>query len=150
MIISKARLTRFLRSCPQSHHAYRILNQRRIPMAKRKARRSAPRRRAASYSRSSPRRRSRRNTLNASTKKKLAGLGMAAGVATVAAPVAISAIKSRSIAPITSAATNINVWKTAALRAGGGYVGGTIAGIVIDKTGLKRPVNKALKLVGMR
>ena len=75
---------------------------------------------------------------------------MAVGVATVAAPVAISAIKSKSIAPITSAATNINVWKTAALRAGGGYVGGTIAGIVIDKTGLKRPVNKALKLVGMR
>ena len=75
---------------------------------------------------------------------------MAAGVATVAAPVAISAIKSKSIAPITSAAMNINVWKTAALRAGGGYVGGMVAGMVVDKTGLKRPVNKALKLVGMR
>lgn len=75
---------------------------------------------------------------------------MAAGVATVAVPIAYSAIKSKSVTPITSAVTNLDVIKTTALRAGGGYVLGTVSGMVIDKTGLKRPVNKALKMVGMR
>lgn len=75
---------------------------------------------------------------------------MAAGVATVAVPVALSAVKSRSVAPITSAAMSVDVWKTAAIRAGGGYLGGMVTGMIVDKTGLKRPVNKALKLVGMR
>lgn len=80
----------------------------------------------------------------------MAGLGLAVGVGTVAVPVAMSAIKSKSVAPITSAVTNLDVIKTTAIRAGGGYVGGMVAGMVIDKTGLKRPVNKALKLVGVR
>lgn len=75
---------------------------------------------------------------------------MAAGVATVAVPVAYQAIKSKSVSPITAAAMNVNVWKTTALRAGGGYIGGMVTGMVVDKTGLKRPVNKALKLVGVR
>lgn len=75
---------------------------------------------------------------------------MTAGIATVAVPVIVSAVKSKSVTPIVSAGTSLDVWKTAAIRAGGGYVGGMVAGMVIDKTPLKRPVNKAMKLVGMR
>jgi len=80
----------------------------------------------------------------------MAGLGMAAGVATVAAPIALAAIKSKSVQPITSNLMNTNVLMEMGKRAIGGYAVGYAAGVVIDKTGLKRPVNKGLKLVGMR
>lgn len=80
----------------------------------------------------------------------MAGLGMAAGVATIAAPIALSAIKSKSVQPITSNLMNTGVLMEMGKRAIGGYAVGYAAGVVIDKTGLKRPVNKALKMVGMR
>lgn len=75
---------------------------------------------------------------------------MAVGALTVAAPIAMQAIKSKSVTPVTTAATNLNVWKTAVIRSAGGYAGGYIAGMVIDHTPLKKPVNKGLKMVGMR
>lgn len=75
---------------------------------------------------------------------------MMVGALTVVVPVAVQAVKSKSVAPVTSAATNLNVWKVAALRSVGGYVGGYVAGMVIDHTPLKKPTNKALKMVGMR
>lgn len=75
---------------------------------------------------------------------------MMVGALTVVVPVAVSAVKAKSISPVTAAATNVNVWKTAAIRSVGGYVGGYVAGMVIDHTPLKKPTNKALKMVGMR
>ena len=115
-------------------------------MAKRKTTRKKATRAASirSYSRSKPRRRT--NKMNAATKKKLAGLGMAAGIATVAAPIAIQCITSKSVQPISNAA-NVQTIKDAAMRGAGGYAIGYAAGLVADKTGLKKPVNKILKIV---
>lgn len=79
----------------------------------------------------------------------MAGLGLAAGVATVAAPIALSMIKSRSVEPAKSLA-NAGVLLEMGKRAAFGYGIGYAAGMVVDKTPLKRPVNKALKFVGMK
>lgn len=72
---------------------------------------------------------------------------MAAGVATVVAPIAIEAIKTKSVAPITNNAMNIDTVKTGVARAAGGYALGFVGGKIIDKTGLKKPVNKLLRMV---
>lgn len=104
--------------------------------------------RTSSYSK--PRRGKRRNTLNASTRKKLAGIGAVGGIATVMAPVAVQAIQSKNVQPITNAVMDVNTLKESAIRGIGGYAVGMAIGIIADKTGFKRPINKALKLIGMR
>lgn len=100
--------------------------------------------------RSAPRRRSsRRKSYNGSVAKKTAALGAGIGLGAVALPVAISAIQSRSLNPITGAFTNkdklIEMGKNAIV----GYAVGYGAGVVLDKTGLKKPMNKIVKKIGL-
>jgi hypothetical protein len=93
----------------------------------------------------------RKNTLNAQVHKKLGTLGGAIGAGTTLVPLAIAAVGSRSIAPLRAAASAAFAIETGK-RALIGYIAGTGAGLVVDKFAkpLKRPINKALKIVGMR
>lgn len=62
-------------------------------------------------------------------------------------PVAINCINSRSISPLTAAMTNKDVLMATGKNVIMGYAVGYAAGFVMDKTGLKKPINKALKKV---
>lgn len=89
----------------------------------------------------------RRSTLNKSVVKPMQATGVIAGLALVYGGSAISAIQSRSLKPLQTAVTNkemaINAVKNVAI----GYVGGTVAGKVADRVGLKKPINKVKKTV---
>lgn len=62
-------------------------------------------------------------------------------------PVAVACVKNKSIAPLTAAATNKDVLMATGKNVLMGYAVGYAAGFVMDKTGLKKPINKVLKKV---
>lgn len=101
--------------------------------------------------RAAPRRRSyrRKSSYNASVTKKTAALGAGIGLGSVALPIAISAIQNKSLTPITSAFTDKNKLVEMGKNAIVGYAVGYAGGVVLDKTGLKKPVNKLVKKIGL-
>ena len=117
-------------------------------MAKRKSRKggyaAAPRR--AYYG---PRKKKRRtSTLNRSTKKPMQAAGvLIGGVAIPYGDAIVQSVKGFTTKPIAAALMNKENAIKAAKNGAVGYLAGTAVGIVTDKTGLKRPVNKALRLV---
>jgi len=111
-------------------------------MAKRKStRRAAPRR---SYA--APRRKGRRtNTLNRSVKKPMQAAGVGIGLAAVYGPSIWQSVKSMNAGPALNTIMNKQAGIQAAKNVAVGYLAGTAAGIVADKSGLKRIVNKGLR-----
>lgn len=112
-------------------------------MAKKKiGKRTAPRR---VYG---PKKKTRRkNTLNRSVRKPMQAVGVAVGLASVYGAPIVQSVTQKSIKPISGAIMN----KDTAIRAGKhaliGAVAGTAAGVVVDKFGLKKPVNKIIRTV---
>ena len=95
-----------------------------------------------------PRKKARRkNTLNRSTKKPMQALGVAVGLASVYGASILASVKDKSVKPISGAIMD----KDTAIKAGKnaliGAVAGTAVGVGVDKFGLKKPVNKALRTV---
>ena len=116
-------------------------------MARRKARRAAAAAPRRSYY--APRRKARRkNTLNRSTKKPMQAIGVLVGGVAIPYGDAIKqSVVGFSTAPLAQAIMNKDNAVKAAKGAAVGMIAGTAVGYVTDKTGLKRPVNKALRVV---
>jgi len=93
----------------------------------------------------------KKNTLNASVGKKLGIMGALVGAGTIVVPAMARAVQSKSIAPMSSMAT-VATGTEVAKRGVIGYISGRGAGFVIDKFAkpLKRPLNKIMKMVGVR
>lgn len=87
------------------------------------------------------------STLNRSTVKPLRAAGVAIGAMIPYTGAIVDAVKSKSIAPVSSAVMNKENAVKAAKNAAVGFIAGTVAGTVINKAGLKKPVNKMLKTV---
>lgn len=87
------------------------------------------------------------STLNRSVKKPARAIGVAVGAMIPYAGAVVDSVKSKSIAPMSSAVMNKDNAIRAAKGAAVGFIAGTIAGTVVDKAGLKKPVNKILKSV---
>ena len=112
-----------------------------------KKRRSSTKTRTIYRAAPKKRRSSRRNSLNASVKKKTAGIGTAVALSQYVIPLAVSSVQSKNLNPFISAFSNKDTLLAMGKSAIGGYAVGYAAGLVLDKTGLKRPVNKVLKKV---
>ena len=96
-----------------------------------------------------PRKKKRRtSTLNRSVKKPMQAAGVLIGAVAIPYGSAIvDSVKSLSVKPAAAAIMNKDNAIQAVKYGAVGIAAGTAAGIVADKTGLKRPVNKALRLV---
>lgn len=105
---------------------------------------SRPRARAATGAKKTKRRVS---TLNRSVKKPMRAAGVAIGAMLPYAGSIVDSVKSKSIAPMSSAVMNKDNAVKAAKNAAVGFIAGTVAGMVIDKAGLKKPINKVFKSV---
>ncbi len=92
----------------------------------------------------------RSNKLNRSVKKPMQTMGLVIGACLPYIPAGFNSIKSKSITPMVSAVTDKNNAVNAAKGAAVGFIGATVAAMAIDKTGLKKPVNKLLKVVKLR
>ena len=112
-------------------------------------RRNSYKRRAAAPRAYYPRRKkSRRSTLNRSTKKPMQAIGVLVGaVAIPYGDAIVQSVKTLSVKPAAAAIMNKDKAIEAAKYGAVGYLAGTAVGVVTDKTGLKRPVNKALRFV---
>lgn len=107
-------------------------------MVAKKRKAAAPRRRAAR----AVKKKRRVNTLNRSVKKPMQAAGTAIGAMIPYAGSVVEAVKSKSVAPVSSAVMSKDNAIRAAKGAAVGFLAGTAAGIVADKAGLKRPINK--------
>jgi hypothetical protein len=105
--------------------------------------RSAPRRAAPAAKKKGR----RVSTLNRSVKKPARAIGVAVGAMIPYAGSIVDSVKSKSIAPMSSAIMSKDNAVKAAKGAAVGFIAGTVAGMVVDKAGLKKPVNKILKSV---
>lgn len=89
----------------------------------------------------------RKNTLNRSVKKPMQALGVTVGLASVYGAPIVQSVTQKSVKPISGAIMD----KDTAIKAGKnaliGAVAGTAAGVVVDKFGLKKPVNRVLRTV---
>ena len=101
-------------------------------------RRAAPRR-AGGFAKKKTR---RTNTLNKSVKKPMQAAGVAIGAMIPYAGSVVEAVKSKSVAPVSSAVMSKDNAIKAAKGAAVGFLAGTAVGIVADKAGLKKPINK--------
>lgn len=98
--------------------------------------------------RTAPKKKKRRaSTLNKSTKKPMQALGTTIGVLSVYGAPIVQSVTSKSVAPISSALMNKDVLIQAGKNAIIGAVVGTGAGVVVDKFGLKKPVNRVIKTI---
>lgn len=77
----------------------------------------------------------------------MAGVGTAVALSQYVIPLAVTSVQSKSVNPIIAAFSDKNTLLAMGKSAIGGYAVGYAAGMVLDKTGLKRPVNKVLKRV---
>lgn len=82
------------------------------------------------------------NTLNRSVKKPMRAAGVAIGAMIPYAGAVVDSVKSKSIAPMSSAVMNKDNAIRAAKGAAVGFLAGAAVGIVADKAGLKKPINK--------
>lgn len=114
-------------------------------MAKRKASGTKTR----TVYRTAPRKRKgrRSSTLNRSVKKPMQTVGTLIGLTSVYGVPLWNSITTMKATPILGAVMNKDYAIAAAKNVAVGYLGGTAAGIVADKTGLKKPINKALRTV---
>ena len=87
------------------------------------------------------------STLNRSTKKPLRAAGVAIGAMIPYAGAIVDSVKTKSISPMSSAVMSKDNAVKAAKNAAVGFIAGTVAGTVIDKAGLKKPINKLFKTV---
>ena len=87
------------------------------------------------------------STLNRSTKKPLRAAGVAIGAFAPYVGAMVDSVKSKSIAPMSSAVMSKDNAIKAAKGAAVGFIAGTVAGTVIDKAGLKKPINRVFKTV---
>ena len=87
------------------------------------------------------------STLNRSTKKPLRAAGVAIGAFAPYVGAMVDSVKSKSISPMSSAVMNKDNAVKAAKGAAVGFIAGTVAGTVIDKAGLKKPINRLFKTV---
>ena len=94
-----------------------------------------------------PRKKKRRtSTLNRSTKKPMQAAGVLIGAVAIPYGDAImQSVKTLSAKPALSAIMQKDKAIEAAKGGAVGYLAGTAVGVVTDKTGLKRPVNKVLR-----
>lgn len=97
--------------------------------------------------RTAPRKKRRTSTLNKSTKKPMQALGVTAGLLSVYGAPIVQSVTQKKIEPISSAIMSKDNLVQAGKNAVIGAVVGTGAGIVADKFGLKKPINKVLKTV---
>ena len=112
-------------------------------MAKRRStRRAAPRTRTVYRTKKTKRRTS---TLNRSVKKPMQAVGVGVGLAAVYGPALWQSVKTMNANPALGAIMNKDNGIQAAKNVAIGYVAGTAAGVVADKSGLKRIVNKGLR-----
>ena len=97
--------------------------------------------------RSAPRKGKKRrsSTLNRSVKKPMQALGVGIGLASVYGPSIVQSVKTMNATPMLNTVMNKNAAIQAGKNVAVGYIGGTVAGIVADKSGLKRIVNKGIK-----
>lgn len=89
----------------------------------------------------------RGSTLNRDTRKPLRAAGVAIGAMIPYAGAVVDSVKSKSIAPISSAVMNKDNAVQAAKNAAVGFIAGTVAGTVANKAGLKKPINKVFKTI---
>lgn len=82
------------------------------------------------------------NTLNRSVKKPMRAAGVAIGAMIPYAGAVVDSVKSKSISPMSSAIMSKDNAIRAAKGAAVGFLAGTAVGIVADKAGLKKPINK--------
>lgn len=97
--------------------------------------------------RTAPRKKRRTSTLNRSVKKPMQALGVTVGLASVYGPAIVASVKGMSTKPIAGAIMNKDAGIQAIKNVATGYLVGTGAGIIADKSGLKKPINKALRTV---
>ena len=94
-----------------------------------------------------PKKKRRTSTLNRSTKKPMQAVGVMVGAVAIPYGEAIvQSVKTLSAKPALDAIMSKDNAIKAAKCGAVGYVAGTAVGIVTDKTGLKRPVNRVLRL----
>lgn len=89
----------------------------------------------------------RASPLNKSTKRPIRAAGVAIGAMIPYAGAIVDSVKTKSISSMSSAIMSKDNAVKAAKGAAVGFIAGTVAGTVIDKAGLKKPVNKVLKTV---
>lgn len=104
-------------------------------------RKAAPRARRTAAPRARKYKR-RTNTLNRSVKKPLQATGVLVGAMIPYAGAIVDSVKTRKIAPLSGAVMSVDNAKNAAKNAAVGFLAGTAIGMVADKTGLKKPINK--------
>lgn len=73
--------------------------------------------------------------------------GALIGAGMVYGPYAINSIKARSVTPMVGALASKDVAMAGIKHVAIGYLGGAVAGKVIDSAGLKKPVNKVIRSV---
>ena len=103
-----------------------------------------PRARAAPGAKKTKRRVS---TLNRSVKKPMRAAGVAIGAMIPYAGSMVEAVKTKSITPVSSAVMSKDNAIKAAKGAAVGFIAGTVVGVVADKAGLKKPINKLKKSI---
>ena len=111
-----------------------------------KKRRSAAKTRTV-YRTAARRKGRRTNTLNRSVKKPMQALGVGIGLAAVYGPAVVQSVKTMNAQPVLQTVMNKDAAVAAAKNVAVGYIAGTAAGIVADRSGLKRIVNKGRRLV---
>ncbi len=79
----------------------------------------------------------------------MATVGAGVGLAKYVVPIAISSIQNKSVNPIVGAFTNKDTLMAMGKDALIGYAIGYGAGMVADLTGLKKPINKVTKKIGL-
>ena len=87
------------------------------------------------------------STLNRSVRKPMQALGVTVGLASVYGAPIVQSVTTKSIKPISGAIMDKNTAIKAGKNALIGAVAGTAAGVVVDKFGLKKPVNRVLRTV---
>lgn len=103
---------------------------------------SAPRARRSAAPRARKTKR-RANTLNRSVKKPMQAAGVLVGAMIPYAGAIVDSVKTKKLAPISGAIMSTDNAKNAAKNAAVGFIAGTAIGMVADKTGLKKPINRA-------
>lgn len=89
----------------------------------------------------------RKSTLNRSTVGPMKSAGALIGAGITFGPSVMASIKGRSLNPIVGAVTDKDVALSGLKRVAVGYLAGGLTGKVIDSVGLKKPVNRAIRMV---
>lgn len=91
--------------------------------------------------------RRRTSKLNRSTVPAMKSAGALVGAGITYAPYIVQSVKGKSVNPIMGAVTDKDVAVAGLKHVAIGYLGGAVAGKVIDTVGLKKPVNKVFRTI---